>query len=152
MAASLKRVPPEIHTARFISQDMNFFQKHTLFEIFFCFGLFYAKKGLIWRFSKIYSLSDFVTKLILKTKKNLPENTNKEGTYKTAIPMKYSSKFLKRRKVQKKLSFSFCLLFFWGGDEIRSLSMVFCDEIKHPQTVTIFVNKQRMESWTLLDA
>jgi hypothetical protein len=23
-----------------------------------------------------------------------------------------------------------------GGDEIRSLSMVFCDEIKHPQTVT----------------
>jgi hypothetical protein len=104
--------------------------------------------GLIWRFLKIYTLSDFVTKLILKTKKNVKENTNKEGTYKTAIPMKYSSKILERRNVQKKLSFSCCLPFFWWGDEIRSPSMVFCDEIKHPQTVTIFVNKQRMEGWT----
>jgi hypothetical protein len=49
---------------------------------------------------------------------------------------------------KKKLSFSSCLPFFWGGDEIRSLSMVFCDEIKQPQTVTFFVDKQRMEGWT----
>ena len=31
----------------------------------------------------------------------------------------------------------FCLTFLLeGGDEIWSFSLVFCDEIKHPQTVT----------------
>ncbi len=106
--------------ARFISQDMNFFQKHTLFEIFFSFDLILCQKGVNMAFLKIYTLSDFVTKLIFKTKKNLPENTNKEGTYKTAIPMKYSSKFLKRRKVQKKLSFSCCLPFFEGMTKLEA--------------------------------
>ncbi len=36
----------------------------------------------------------------------------------------------------KKLIF-FCLtVLLEGGDEIRSFSVMFCDEIKHPQTVT----------------
>ncbi len=36
----------------------------------------------------------------------------------------------------KKLTF-FCLtVLLEGGDEIRSFSLVFCDEIKYPQTVT----------------
>jgi hypothetical protein len=46
-----------------------------------------------------------VTKLILLTSENLPENTNKEAVYRTAIQMKYSSKILKRRIVSKKLDF-----------------------------------------------
>jgi hypothetical protein len=57
----------------------------------------YAKKWLIWHFLKIYILSNFVTNLILLTSENLPENTNKEAVYRTAIQMKYSSKILKRR-------------------------------------------------------
>jgi hypothetical protein len=36
----------------------------------------------------------------------------------------------------KKVPF-FCLtVLLEGGDEIRSFSLVYCDEIKHPQTVT----------------
>ncbi len=67
--------------------------------------LLYAKKWLIWHFLKIYILSNFVTKLFLLTSENLPENTNKEAVYRTAIQMKYSSKILKRRIVSKKLDF-----------------------------------------------
>jgi hypothetical protein len=38
--------------------------------------------------------------------------------------------------MSKKITF-FCLtVLLEGGDEIRSLSLGFCDEIKHPQTVT----------------
>ncbi len=39
--------------------------------------LLWAKKRLIWRFLKIFALLGFVTKLILKTLKNLLENTKK---------------------------------------------------------------------------
>ncbi len=39
-----------------------------------------------------------------------------------AIPMKNSSKILNKG----------------GGDEIRTLSMIFCDEIIPPKTVTFF--------------
>jgi hypothetical protein len=49
---------------------------------------------------------DFVTKLIFKTQKNLLENTNKEVTYRRAIHMKYSSKFLNNRIMQKNIFFS----------------------------------------------
>jgi hypothetical protein len=86
-------------------------------------------------FLKICILSNFVTKLILQTAENLPENTNKKAFYSTAIQMN-SSKILKRRIVSKKFDFSKFECLFWGGDEIRSLSMVFCDEIIPPQTVT----------------
>jgi hypothetical protein len=65
----------------------------------------YAKKWLIWGFLKIYILSNFGTKLIFPTSENLPENTNKEAFYRTAIQMKYSSKILKRRILSKKLVF-----------------------------------------------
>jgi len=41
--------------------------------------LLYAKKELYRVFLKICALSLFVTKLILKTYKNLIENTNKEA-------------------------------------------------------------------------
>jgi hypothetical protein len=53
--------------------------------------------------------------------------------------MKNSSKILNRRNVQKNLLFSVLLPFYRGGDEIIILSMVFCDEIKHPQTVTFLL-------------
>jgi hypothetical protein len=39
----------------------------------------------------------------------------------------------------KKNTFSCLTVLLEGGDEIRSLSMVFCDEIKHPQTVTFLL-------------
>jgi hypothetical protein len=39
----------------------------------------------------------------------------------------------------KKITFSCFTVLLEGGDEIRSLSMVFCDEIKHPQTVTFLL-------------
>ncbi len=61
--------------------------------------LLYAKKWLIWHFLKVCILSNFVTKLILQTSDNLPENTKKEAFYSTAIQMKNSSKILKRRFV-----------------------------------------------------
>jgi hypothetical protein len=54
----------------------------------------------------------------------------------TAIHMEYSYKILKRRIVLKKLDFFHFNAFFGGGDEIRSLSIVFCDEILPLQTVT----------------
>jgi hypothetical protein len=40
--------------------------------------LFRAQKWFIWGFLKISVLFDFVTKLIFKSQRNLPENTNKE--------------------------------------------------------------------------
>ncbi len=66
-------------------------------KYFFLLNLLHAKKWLIRCFLKISILSYFVTKLILKTLKNPLKNTNKEAKYKTAIPMKYSSKFLNSR-------------------------------------------------------
>ncbi len=39
----------------------------------------------------------------------------------------------------KKFTFFCFTALLEGGDEIRSLSMVFCDEIKHPQTVTFLL-------------
>ncbi len=68
--------------------------------------LFGAKKRLIWRFLKISILLDFVTKLIFKNPNNVLENTNKEASYKIAIPMKNSSKIMNRRNVQKNYLFS----------------------------------------------
>ncbi len=65
-----------------------------------------TKKWLIWSFLKISTLFDFVTKLISKPQKNLLENTNKEATDKTAIRMKYLSKFLNNNFMQKNKLFS----------------------------------------------
>ena len=65
-----------------------------------------TKKWLIWSFLKISTLLDFVTKLKSKTQKNLLENTNKEATYRTAIHMKYLSKFLNNIIMQKNKLFS----------------------------------------------
>jgi hypothetical protein len=52
--------------------------------------------------------------------------------------MKNSSKILNSRNVQKKNIFFLLSVLLEGGDEIRSLSMQFCDEILPPQTVTFF--------------
>ncbi len=41
--------------------------------------LFYAKMWFIWSFLKFFILLDFVTKLILKSQRNLPGNINKEA-------------------------------------------------------------------------
>jgi hypothetical protein len=104
--------------------------------------LFRAQKWFIWGFLKISVLFDFGTKLILKSQRNLPENTNKEAIQRTAIPMKNSSKILNSRNVPKHLTFFYVLWPFrgGGGDEIRSLWMLFCDETIPPQTVTFFQN------------
>ena len=78
-----------------------------LFCLEFCFvyfsllKLFYAKMWFIWGFLKFFILLDFVTKLILKSQRNLPENINKQAIQETAIPMKNASKILNRRNVQK---------------------------------------------------
>ncbi len=102
-----------------------------------------AKKQVIWCFSQICILALFVTKLILKTSKNLLKNKHKEAKYKTAIPMKFSSKFRLSTNVEKNTNFSLCFKVFWGGDEIWSLSIGLCDEIIHPQTVTQQKENQR---------
>ncbi len=68
--------------------------------------LFYAKKWFTQSFLKIFILLDFVTKLILKKQRNLQKNIKKEAIWKTAIPMKNSSKILDRRNIQKNLLFS----------------------------------------------
>ncbi len=67
--------------------------------------LLHAKIGVIWYFLKFCTWSLFVTKLNLKTSKNLPKNINKEACYMTAIHIKYLSKILKRRNVLKKFDF-----------------------------------------------
>ncbi len=80
--------------------------KNTIFSRYFSLlMLLYAKNELVGVFLKICSWSLFVTKLKLKTSKNLPKNINKEESYRTANNMKYSSKILKRRIVSKKLDF-----------------------------------------------
>jgi hypothetical protein len=86
----------------FILTDIKKFQKHTLLEIFFSFDLALCKKLVIWCFSQICNLALFVTKLILKTSKNLLKNKHKEAKYKIAIPMKFSSKFRLSTNVEKK--------------------------------------------------
>jgi hypothetical protein len=48
----------------------------------------------------------FLTKLILKSQRNLPENIKKEAIWKTAMPMKNSSEILNSRNIPKKLLFS----------------------------------------------
>ena len=60
----------------------------------------------------------FVTKLILKTSKNVLKNKHKEAKYSKAIPMKFASKFRLSTYVEKNINFSFCFKLFWGGDEI----------------------------------
>ncbi len=60
-----------------------------------------AKIGVIWCFLKFCTWSLFVTKLNLKTSKNLPKNIKKKASDMTAIHMEYSSKILKRRIVLK---------------------------------------------------
>jgi hypothetical protein len=67
---------------------------------------------------KICTLSLFVTKLILKTEKNVLKNKYKEAKYKIAIPMKFASKFRLSAYVQKNINFSFSFKLFWGDDEI----------------------------------
>jgi hypothetical protein len=77
-----------------------------------------------------------MTKLILKISKNLLKNKHKEAKYETAIPMKFACKFRLSTYVEKNINFSFCIMLFWGGDEIWSPSKGLCDKIKPPQTVT----------------
>jgi hypothetical protein len=67
--------------------------------------LFHAKIGVICGFLKFCTWPLFVTKLNLKTSKNLLKNINKVASYMTAIHMEYSSKILKRRIVLKKFDF-----------------------------------------------
>ena len=59
--------------------------------------------------------------------------------------MKNSSKILYRRNIQFFFPFFNILGPFRGGDEIRNLSMLFCDEIISPQTVTFFKSYNEQE-------
>jgi hypothetical protein len=70
--------------------------------------LFYAKKWFIWGFLKISILFDFVTKLILKTQRNLPENINiQQGVnLEDSYSHENSSKILNMRNIPKKSTFS----------------------------------------------
>ncbi len=95
--------------------------------------LFGAKKRLIWRFLKISILLDFVTNLILKTPKNVLENTNKEASQKIAIPMKNFSKIMNRRNVQKNYLF-FCLtVLLEGGDKFEAFHWCFVTKLNTPK-------------------
>ncbi len=55
--------------------------------------------------------------------------------------MKNSSKILNIRNVPKKIIFFLLSVLLEGGDEIRSLTMQFCDEIlPPPQNRHLFLN------------
>jgi hypothetical protein len=82
-----------LHLLGLFYQISKNFKNILSFKYFFLLMLLYVKKWLVWCFLKISSLLDFVTKLILKTQNNVPKNTIKELTYRTAVHMKYSSKF-----------------------------------------------------------
>ncbi len=79
-------------SAKFILKDIKKFKNTISFKYFSLLMLLHAKIGVIWCFLKFWTWSLFVTKLNLKTSKNLPKNINKEASYMTAIHMKYSSK------------------------------------------------------------
>ncbi len=81
-------------------------------------------------------------KLILKSGRNLLENTNKEAPQMTAVPLKNSYKILNIGNILKNLLFLFQVL-LEVGEKIRNLLTVFCDEIKQPQTVTFFLANQK---------
>ncbi len=55
------------------------FKNKLSFKYFSLLMLFDAKKWFLQSFLKIFILLDFVTKLILKSQRNLPENINKEA-------------------------------------------------------------------------
>ena len=95
-----------IHLLVLLHKISKNFRNKLSFKYFSLFLLFHAKKWFIYSFLKIFILLDFVTKLILKSQRNLPENIKKEAIWKSAIPMKNSSKILKRRNIQKNLLFS----------------------------------------------
>jgi hypothetical protein len=78
----------------------------------------------------------FCDEINFENSKKSPRKHQQGGKLEDSYPMKNSSKIMNRRNVQKNFSF-FCLtVLLEGGDKIRSFSLVFCDEIKHPQTVT----------------
>ncbi len=106
------------HMPFLFQQISKNFKNILSFKYFSLLIFLYAKKLVIWCFLQICRLTLFVTKLILKNSKNLLKNKHKEAKYKTAIPMKFSSKFRLRTYVEKNINFSFCFKLFWGGDEI----------------------------------
>jgi hypothetical protein len=73
-----------------------------------------------------------VTKLILKTSKNVLKNKHKEAKYKTAIPMKFSSKFRLSTYVEKNINFSFCSSFFGGVTKFEALQKAFVTKLNPP--------------------
>ncbi len=109
--------------------DIKKFLKHILLEIFFSFDLALCKKLVIWCFSQICILSLFVTNLILITSKNVLENKHKEAKYKTAILMKFSSKFRLSSNLEKNINFSFCFKFFWGVTKFEAFQLDFVTKL-----------------------
>ncbi len=87
--------------------------------------LLHAKIGVIWCSLKFWTWSLFVTKLNLKTSKNLPKNINKEASYMTAIHMKYSSKSRKEELYLKMWFFFHYNAFFWGVTKLEAFQWCF---------------------------
>jgi hypothetical protein len=72
-----------------------------------------------------------VTKLILKTSKNLLKNKHKEIKYKTAIPMKFSSKF--RLSTYVELTFPSVSSFFGGVTKVEAPQKAFMTKLNPPK-------------------
>ncbi len=75
----------------------------------------------------------FVTKLILKTSKNVLKNKHKEAKYKTAIPMKFSSRFRLSTFVEKILTFPSVSSFFGGVTKFEALQKAFVTKLNPPK-------------------
>jgi hypothetical protein len=63
----------------FIAQDIKKYQKQTFLQIFFSFDVVLCQKVVHIKFFEDLYFVRFVTKLILKSQRNLPENINKEA-------------------------------------------------------------------------
>jgi hypothetical protein len=68
-----------LHLLALLHKISKNFKNKLSFKYFSLLMLFYAKMWFIWSFLKFFILLDFVTKLILKSQRNLPENINKEA-------------------------------------------------------------------------
>ncbi len=114
-------------SAKFILKDIKKKIKNTIsFKQFFLLMLFHAKIEVIWCSLKFCTWSLFVTKLNLKTSKNLPKTINKEASSMTVIHMKFSSKILKRKIVFKKWDFFSILMPFFGGGVTKLEAFQWC--------------------------
>jgi hypothetical protein len=89
----------------FILLDIKKFQKHSLLEILFSFDLTLCKKFSYLVFLTDLHFGTFGDEINIENLKKSFKNKHKEAKYKTAIPMKFSSKFRHNTNEEKFFNF-----------------------------------------------